>query len=91
MFSLLNITLPADDFKFPAIKLNKVVFPDPLGPIIPVIDPLLIFNEQSDTAAKPPKYFERLSICRIFVSNCIKNYTLFNLLRILFNVFSVAL
>jgi len=25
--------------------------PEPLGPIIPVIDPLLIFNEQSDTAA----------------------------------------
>ena len=23
MFSLLNKTLPADDFKFPAIKLNK--------------------------------------------------------------------
>ena len=66
-------------------------FPEPLGPIIPVIDPLLIFREQSDTAAKPPKYFERLSICRMFKSDCIENYTLFNLLRILFNVFSVDL
>jgi hypothetical protein len=44
--------------------------------------------EQLDTAARPPKYFERLSICRIFESDCIENYTLFNLLRILFNVFS---
>ena len=59
MFSLLNKTVPLEVFKFPAIKLNKVVFPEPLGPIIPVIDPLLIFKEQSDTAAKPPKYLER--------------------------------
>jgi len=34
---------------------------------------------------------ERLSICRIFESDCIENYTLFNLLRILFNVFTVDL
>ena len=60
--SLLNKTLPPEDFKFPAIKLNKVVFPEPFGPIMPVIDPLLIFNEQLDTAAKPPKYFDRLFI-----------------------------
>ncbi len=57
MFSLLNSTVPLDVFKFPAIKLNNVVFPEPLGPIIPVIDPRLIFNEHSETAAKPPKYF----------------------------------
>ena len=30
--SLLNKTVPRDDFKFPAIKLNNVVLPDPLGP-----------------------------------------------------------
>jgi hypothetical protein len=69
---LLNKTVPLEVFKFPAIKLNKVVLPDPLGPIIPVIEPLLIFKEQSDTAARPPKYFERLSICRILESNCIE-------------------
>ena len=46
MFSLLNITFPSEAFKFPAIKLNKVVFPDPFGPITPVIDPLLILREQ---------------------------------------------
>ena len=88
---MLNITVPLEDFKLPAIKLNKVVFPEPLGPMMPVKEPYLIFNEQLDTAAKPPKYFERLSICRIFESDCIENYTLFNLLRILFNVFSVDL
>ena len=82
--SLLNITFPFEVFKLPAIKLNKVVFPDPLGPIMPVIEPFLIFKEQSDTAAKPPKYLERLSICRIFESDCIDNYTFFNLLRIVF-------
>ena len=81
-------TVPLDDFKFPAIKLNNVVFPDPLGPIIPVMEPFLIFSEQSDTAAKPPKYLESLSTCRIFESERIENYTLFNLLRILFRDFS---
>ena len=28
--------MPFDDFKFPAIRLNKVVFPEPFGPIIRV-------------------------------------------------------
>ena len=57
--SLLNITFPELGFKFPAIKLNKVVLPEPFGPIIPVIDPFLMFKVQLDTA-KPPKYFEIL-------------------------------
>ena len=60
------MTLPAEHFRFPAIKLNKVVFPDPLGPIIPVIVPFLTLSEQSDTAANPPKYFDRLFISKIF-------------------------
>ena len=46
----MNKTLPWEDFKLPAIRLNKVVLPDPLGPIIPVIEPFLIFKEQFDTA-----------------------------------------
>ena len=71
MFSSLNMTVPLDAFKFPAIKLNKVVFPEPLGPIIPVIDCFLIFNEQFDTAANPPKYFDKFSILRIEVSSFI--------------------
>ena len=49
-----------EGFKLPAIKLNKVVFPDPLGPIIPVIEPFLILSEHFETAANPPKYLERL-------------------------------
>ena len=65
MFSSLKTTSPLEDFKFPAIKLNNVVFPDPLGPIIPVIDPSLIFKEQLDTAASPPKCFDKLFTCKI--------------------------
>ena len=72
MFSLLNKTFPLDAFKFPAIKLNKVVFPDPLGPMIPVMDPFSIFKEQFDTAANPPKYFDKFSILRIVDFSFIK-------------------
>ena len=61
--SLLNKTFPADDFRFPAIKLNSVVLPEPFGPIIPVIVPFLTFIEQSETAAKPPKYLDK---CNLF-------------------------
>ena len=52
--------------KISTIKLNRVVFPDPFGPIIPVIDPFLILREQLFTAAKPPKYFDKLLISKIF-------------------------
>ena len=72
--SLLNKTFPFEDFKFPAIKLNKVVLPDPFGPIIPVIYPFLISIEQSDTAARPPKYLDKLLICKIF--SLINNFSL---------------
>ena len=65
IFSSLKTTSPLEDFRFPAIKLNNVVFPDPLGPIIPVIDPSLIFKEQLDTAASPPKCFDKLFTCKI--------------------------
>ena len=87
----LKKTLPEFGLRFPEIRLNRVVFPDPLGPIIPVIVPSLIFNEQFETAARPPKYFVRLFICKIFLSVSIQNYTLFNLFRILLRVFSVNL
>ena len=43
IFSWSKVTDPLDDFKLPAIKLNKVVLPDPFGPIIPVIVPFLTF------------------------------------------------
>ena len=38
-----NKPFPSEGFKFPAIKLNKVVLPDPLGPITPVIEPFSNF------------------------------------------------
>ena len=50
MSSSLNNTVPFDEIKFPAIRLNKVDFPDPFGPIIPVIEPFFIFKEQFETA-----------------------------------------
>jgi hypothetical protein len=39
----------------PAITLNKVVFPAPLGPIKPVIDPSSISKVEPSTARNPPK------------------------------------
>ena len=51
------VTLLLEGHKTPAITLNKVVFPAPLGPISPVIDPFLISKEAPSTAQKPPKYF----------------------------------
>ena len=72
MSSLSKITFPDEDFKLPAIKLNSVVLPEPLGPIIPVILPFLIDIEQSETAAKPPKFFDKFLIskmlcCTLFI------------------------
>ncbi len=64
-----------------------MLLPEPLGPIIPVIEPFFIFKEQFDTAARPPKYFVRFSTFKISEADYIKDYTLFSLLRILFNVF----
>ena len=66
MSSLSKITFPDEDFKLPAIKLNSVVFPEPLGPIIPVILPFLIVIEQSETADNPPKFFDKFLISKMF-------------------------
>ena len=46
-----------------------------------------IIKEQFDIAFNPPKDLERFLTCRILESDCIENYTLFNLLRILFRDF----
>jgi len=43
--------------------------PDPLGPIIPVIDPFFIFNEQSETAANPPKYLDSFQFVKYSVAD----------------------
>jgi len=37
----LNLTWPESGFKSPDIRLKSVVFPDPLGPISPIISPWL--------------------------------------------------
>ena len=65
MSSLLNKTLPEFGFNEPAIKLNSVLLPEPFGPIIPVIVPVLIFKEQLLTADRPPKFFDKLEIFKI--------------------------
>ena len=51
IFLLLNRTLPLLGLIDPEIRLNNVVLPEPFGPIIPVIIPL-IFNEQFFTAER---------------------------------------
>jgi hypothetical protein len=63
---LLKLIFPDELFKFPAIKLNNVVLPEPLGPITPVMLSFLTEIEQSDTAASPPKFFDKFLISRIF-------------------------
>ena len=63
-----NKTLPFEGFKFPGIKLNKVVLPEPLGPIIPVMEPFLIFIEQFETAAKPPNIWKDYQLAKYL--NC---------------------
>ena len=55
-----NETFPSEGFKFPAIKLNKVVLPDPLGPITPVIEPFLIFNEQGVKELRRSGFYKSL-------------------------------
>ena len=62
IFLLLNRTLPLLGLIDPEIRLNNVVLPEPFGPIIPVIDPLLIYNEQFFTAERPPKFFDNFDI-----------------------------
>ena len=44
----------------PTIELNNVVLPEPLGPIIPTIDPCATCKEISTLAFTPPKDFETL-------------------------------
>ena len=46
------------------MTLNKVLLPDQLGPIIPVIEPSSIETEQLFKAFKPPKF-----LLKFFTSN----------------------
>jgi hypothetical protein len=51
------------------ITLNKVDLPEPLGPIIPVIDFSLISKEQSFKAFSPPNVFTTDSTCTRFLAH----------------------
>ena len=44
----------------PLIRLNNVVLPAPLGPIIALRSPGMIFNDTPRTACSPPNVFDRL-------------------------------
>ena len=56
---------PDDGGSAPATMLKMVVFPAPLGPMIPVIRPASIRNEHPLTAVRPPKRRVRSSTARI--------------------------
>jgi hypothetical protein len=49
------VTRPEVGGRRPAMTLKSVVFPAPLGPISPVMDPGLMASEAPSTALKPPK------------------------------------
>ena len=67
------VTVPEVGGSTPAITLNKVVFPAPLGPITPVIDPSSISIEDPSTARKPPKC--RCRFLTLIIPNPCKSYT----------------
>src|SRR3989441_7395386 len=54
-------TEPALGLSAPAMRLNTVLLPEPLGPIRPRISPSATSNETLLTAVKPPKLFVRCS------------------------------
>src|SRR5437016_12371123 len=48
----------------PVIRLKRVVFPEPLGPMRPTISPSSTRSARSCTARRPPKSFVRPSVSR---------------------------
>jgi len=52
------ITFPALGLKKPVMRLRQVVLPAPFGPIRLTISPGLIAKLISDSAVRPPKFFE---------------------------------
>ena len=55
------------------VKLNKVVFPEPLGPMMPVIEPFFTFKLQFETAVRPPKVLVKPFISKMFSINYLLN------------------
>jgi hypothetical protein len=62
MSSLLKITVPSDGGRNPESRLNSVVFPEPLGPMIPEIlfSSIAIFTQL--TATNPSNRLVRLLV-----------------------------
>jgi hypothetical protein len=61
----LKKTLPESIFINPVIQLIRVVFPDPLGPIIPRISPSFTSKLTPFRAWTPPKALLTLLICKM--------------------------
>ena len=57
MTSPLKLTLPAVGFNCPVSRLNSVVLPAPLGPMMLTISPWRRSNDTLLTATRPPKRF----------------------------------
>src|SRR5688572_357453 len=52
---------PPDAFRCPEMQLNRVVFPAPLGPMIPNTSPRPTVSETLSTALSPPNVLVRPS------------------------------
>src|ERR1700722_4073900 len=64
MSSPFQSTRPALGEDNPASRFSSVVFPEPFGPKMPMISPLLTAKDTSDTATSPPKRLVRFSTLR---------------------------
>src|SRR5665213_787364 len=53
---------PVVGCRSPAIRLNSVLLPAPLGPRMPRVSPCLRLSDRPSTAASEPNRFDRLSI-----------------------------
>jgi hypothetical protein len=86
---LKNSIFPSFGFKKPVIKLNKVVFPDPFGPITPNISPSLREKDNFWMTINPPKDFETFSIFKkdSAGSNTYTPFTYPNFLHLLLSIF----
>ena len=59
-----SITEPEEARWMPLITLNRVVLPDPFGPIMPTISPSSTLRSRPCRACKPPKSFDSLRTVR---------------------------
>jgi len=65
IFLPLKYIAPESGFVKPVIRLNRVVFPAPFGPIRPRVSPATICRLKLSTATIPPNRLLRLFISRI--------------------------